>query len=64
MPAFNRLQWMDSFAGQLAILRPHLTFRVLDVMSTLEWNKHGSQDEDPIKAGKAWSAALDTSKKK
>ena len=31
--SFNKDQWIDSFESQLAILRPHLTERVLASMS-------------------------------
>jgi hypothetical protein len=63
MPTYNREQWIESFDGQLLILRPHLGERVLATMSNAAWHKHGTKDEDPIKAAKAWSAALDQTKK-
>ena len=56
----NRDQWIQSFKGQLSILRPHLTLRVLISMSNLAWQKHGTQDKDPIKAAKDWSKSLDS----
>lgn len=59
MGKYNREQWIDSFSGQLAILRPHLTERVLAVMANAAWVEHGLKDGDPIKAAKAWSATLD-----
>ena len=58
-PAYNRAQWIESFEGQLSILRPHLTQRLLSTMSTQAWHKHGAAGDDPIKAAKAWSAAQD-----
>ncbi len=63
MAAYNRPQWIESFEGQLSILRPHLTLRLLDSMSLSAWHKHGTKGEDPIKAKKAWSADLDKTKK-
>lgn len=58
-PRYNRQQWMDSFEGQLSLLRPHLSTRVLGSMSLSAWHQHGVKGEDPIKAAKAWSASLD-----
>jgi hypothetical protein len=55
---YNRDQWIESFEGQLSILRPHLTPRVLATMSLAAWAKHGRRDEDPIAAAKAWSEAM------
>jgi hypothetical protein len=63
MPTYNRQQWIDSFEGQLLILRPHLGERLLATLSNAAWHKHGTKDEDPIKAAKAWSASLDKLKK-
>ena len=63
MATYNRLQWIESFEGQLAILRPHVPPRLLTTMSGQAWHTHGTKDEDPIKAAKAWSAALDKAKK-
>jgi hypothetical protein len=60
---YNRQQWIDSFEGQLSILRPHLTGRVLTSMRLAAWHKHGTRGDDPIKAAKAWSGDLDTPKK-
>ena len=56
---YNRDQWVDSFEGQLVILRPHLTGRVLATMSLAAWHKHGRSGEDPIKAAREWSKSLD-----
>ncbi len=56
---FNKAQWIESFEGQFAILRPHLTLRVLSTMSLSAWHSRGSKDEDPIKAAKEESKALD-----
>jgi hypothetical protein len=63
MGTYNREQWVESFEGQLLILRPHLTARLLATMSNQAWHKHGAADDDPIKAAKAWSAVLDKPKK-
>ena len=56
---FNKDQWIDSFQSQLAILRPHLTERVLASVSLSAWHSRGRKDEDPIKAAKEESKALD-----
>jgi hypothetical protein len=63
MTTYNRQQWLESFTGQLSILRPHLSLRLLNTMGLSAWNRHGTKDEDPIKAAKAWSATLDKPKK-
>jgi hypothetical protein len=55
---YNRDQWIESFEGQLSILRPHLTGRILATMSLAAWHKHGRKDEDPIKAAKECSQTL------
>ncbi len=57
--AFNKAQWIESFEGQLAILRPHLTVRVLAAMSLSAWHSRGAKGEDPIKAAKEESKVLD-----
>jgi hypothetical protein len=59
---YNRDQWVESFEGQLAILRPHAPLRLMGAMSTQAWHKHGTKGEDPIKAAKALSEALDKPK--
>ena len=59
---YNRDQWIESFEGQLSLLRPHLSPRVLATMSNQAWHRHGTKDEDPIKAAKAWSKSLDQPK--
>ncbi len=56
---YNRQQWIESFEGQLVILRPHLGERILSTVSNQAWHAHGVKGEDPIKPAKAWSAALD-----
>jgi hypothetical protein len=56
---YNRDQWIQSFEGQLTILRPHLTDRVLATMSLAAWHQYGRNDNDPIKAAKEWSKSLD-----
>jgi hypothetical protein len=48
----------DSFEGQLAILRPHLTPRILGTISLRVWHQHGTKGEDPIKAAKDWAASM------
>ena len=55
--AYNKAQWMESFEGQLSILRSHLTPRLLATMSLTAWHQHGRRDEDPIKAARAWHEA-------
>jgi hypothetical protein len=55
MTQYSRQQWMESFEGQLAILRPHLTQRVLTTYSLAAWSAHGSAGEDPITVAKALS---------
>ena len=57
--AFNKDQWIESFKGQLAILRPHLSERILATMSLSAWHGRGRKDEDPIQAAKQESKALD-----
>jgi hypothetical protein len=59
MATYNRQQWIDSFEGQLLILRPHLGAKVLDTMSLAAWSRLGAKGHDPIKAAKEWSKALD-----
>jgi hypothetical protein len=59
MTTYNRDQWIESFEGQLTILRPHLTERVLATMSNAAWHERGTKGEDPIKAAKAMSASLE-----
>jgi hypothetical protein len=48
--AYQKDQWMTSFEGQLAILRPHLTQRVLTTMALQAWHRHGTTD--PIEAAR------------
>ena len=59
---FNRDQWIESFEGQLSILRPHLTPRVLDTMSLAAWHEFGRAEVDPINAAKELSKLLDKRK--
>jgi len=59
---YNRDQWIESFEGQLSILRPHLTARVLGTMSLAAWHEFGRADVDPIKAAKELSLLLDKRK--
>jgi hypothetical protein len=62
MSAYNRDQWIESFEGQLAILRPHLTQRVLSTLSLAAWHAHGVNDLDPIVVAKALSTQMDRKK--
>lgn len=57
--AYNKDQWIESFEGQLSILRPHLVGRALAAVSLSAWHRRGRKDEEPIAAAKAESAALD-----
>lgn len=56
---YNKNQWIESFEGQLSILRPHLTVRMLSMISLAAWHRHGVKDFDPIKAAKGESALMD-----
>ena len=57
--AYNKDQWIESFEGQLALRRPHLTQRVLSTMSLSAWNEFGVADHDPIKVAQELSKLLD-----
>jgi hypothetical protein len=57
--AYNKDQWTSSFEGQMNILRPHLTTRILATMSLAAWHRHGRNGEDPIEAAREWSKSLD-----
>lgn len=57
--AYSKDQWTESFEGQMNILRPHLTPRILTTMSLAAWHQHGRKDEDPIQAARVWSKSLD-----
>lgn len=57
--AYSKDQWTESFVGQMNILRPHLTQRILTTMSLAAWHQHGRKDEDPIQAARDWSKSLD-----
>lgn len=59
MTTYRRDQWISSFEGQLSILRPHLTARVLASMSLGAWRQHGTRGVDPIEAAREESAAID-----
>jgi len=56
---YNKQQWMESFEGQVAILRPHLTTRVLATMSLQAWHRFGVDSVDPIKVARELSKLLD-----
>ena len=62
--AYRKDQWIDSFEGQMSILRPHLTARLLTTISTAAWHKHGARDVDPIVAAREESAWMDKQKAK
>lgn len=62
--AYNRDQWVESFEGQLQILRPHMTRRLMTSISNMAWHRRGTKGEDPIKAAKAESADMDARAKK
>lgn len=57
--AYNRDQWMQSFEGQLQILRPHVGDRLMATISNSAWHSRGVKGEDPIAAAKVESKALD-----
>jgi hypothetical protein len=46
MSAYNRDQWIESFEGQLAILRPHVTQRLLSTWNLTAWHAHGVKGVD------------------
>jgi hypothetical protein len=50
---------IESFEGQLAILRPHLTQRVLSTLSLAAWHAHGVKGVDPIEVARALSVEMD-----
>ena len=62
--AYNKDQWIASFEGQLAILRPHLTERVLTAISGSAWHTAGTKEADPIEAARTVSKAMDESRPK
>ena len=62
--AYNKDQWISSFEGQLTILRPHLTTRVLATLALSAWHEHGRADEDPIKVARALSVVMDQQAKR
>jgi predicted RNA binding protein with dsRBD fold (UPF0201 family) len=55
-PRYKREQWIESFEGQLAILRPHLTHRLLDSISLQAWHQHGRSNAEPVQCAKDWAA--------
>ena len=57
--AYNKEQWIASFEGQLSILRPHLTERVLATMSLAAWHRFGADDEEPVRVARELSKLLD-----
>lgn len=63
MTTYRRDQWVSSFEGQMSILRPHLTGRMLGTISASAWQRHGTKGVDPIEAAKVESAAIDQRQK-
>lgn len=59
MTTYRRDQWVTSFEGQMSILRPHLTGRMLGTISAAAWQQYGTKGVDPIQAAKDESAAID-----
>lgn len=57
--AYSKDQWVESFEGQLSILRPHLTPKVLSAMSLPAWLEFGAKGEDPIHMARELSKLLD-----
>lgn len=57
--AYNKDQWRSSFEGQLAMLRPHLSDRLLGTLSLSAWHGRGSKQVDPVQAAKAVSQEMD-----
>jgi hypothetical protein len=57
--AYNKAQWIESFEGQLSLLRPHLPEKVLATMGNAAWHNVGVADADPIEAARALSKLLD-----
>jgi hypothetical protein len=57
---YTKDQWSESFEGQLSILRPHLTPRVLTTMCLAAWQQFGKKDIDPINAAREWAASMST----
>jgi len=62
--AYDKHQWRSSFDGQLAMLRPHLSDRMLANFSLSAWQSRGSKDEGPVQAAKLMSKELDAQAKK
>lgn len=58
--AYNKDQWIASFEGQLSILRPHLSARVLASMSLQAWHRFGRNDEEPVRVARELSKLLDS----
>lgn len=59
MTTYNKDQWIESYEGQLSILKPHLRGRILHAMSITAWHQHGSKRVDPIKAARDYAASLE-----
>lgn len=57
--AYKRDQWIQSFEGQLQILRPHVSDRLMATISNSAWHSRGVKGEDPIAAAKSESRAMD-----
>lgn len=54
--AYNKHQWIESFEGQMSLLRPHLGGRVLTTMSLQAWSRFG--EHDPVQVAKEAAALL------
>jgi hypothetical protein len=49
---YKRQQWIESFEGQLSILRPHLGQRVLSTMNNQAWHtRRGKRGSDQGREG-------------
>ena len=59
---YNKDQWISSFEDEMVKLRPHMAARVLVSIGLMAWHKHGTKDEDPKKAARDWSKAMDAKK--
>lgn len=60
MTKYRRDQWVDSFEGQMSILRGHPRgLALVEMMSASAWKEAGRKGVDPIQAANDWSATLD-----
>lgn len=63
MTTYRRDQWVSSFEGQMSILRPHLSGRMLAAISASAWQQRGLKGVDPIQSARDESAAIDQRQK-